>query len=108
MAEALRIAVAGLGRMGAIHALHVHELARDTQACQLVALAEPEAGRARNFLANIGYDVPIFPSVDALAKSGICEAAVIVTPTDNHREHAAALISAGCRVLLEKPLTGTL
>jgi myo-inositol 2-dehydrogenase / D-chiro-inositol 1-dehydrogenase len=108
MAEALRIAVAGLGRMGSLHALHVHELERDTQACQLVALAEPEAGRARNFLANIGYEVPIFPSVDALAKSGICEAAVIVTPTDNHREHAAALISAGCRVLLEKPLTGTL
>jgi myo-inositol 2-dehydrogenase/D-chiro-inositol 1-dehydrogenase len=107
MAEALKIAVAGMGRMGAIHALHVHELARDTQACQLVALADPEAGRARQFLAEIGYDAPVFSSVDALAKSGICDAAVIVTPTENHREHAAALISAGFRVLLEKPLTGT-
>lgn len=108
MAEALKIAVAGLGRMGAIHALHVHELSRDTQACQLVALAEPESDRARRFLADISYDVPIFPSVDALAKSGICDAAVVVTPTENHREHASALISAGFRVLLEKPLTGTL
>src|SRR5438067_7772819 len=107
MTNALKVAVAGLGRMGAIHALHVHELARDTQACQLAALAEPESERARGFLAGIGYEVPIFPSVDALAQSGICDAAVIVTPTDNHREHAAALISSGFRVLLEKPLTGT-
>ena len=46
--------------------------------------------------------------VETLAKSQICNAAVIVTPTDGHREHATALISAGYRVLLEKPLTGTL
>ncbi len=38
MAEAHKIAVAGLGRMGAIHALHVHELARDTQACELAGV----------------------------------------------------------------------
>ena len=108
MAEILKIAVAGLGRMGAIHALHVHELAREIGTCQLVALAQPDADRARRFLSDIGHDLPVFPSVDALAESGICNAAVIVTPTDNHREHAATLISAGYRVLLEKPLTGTL
>jgi predicted dehydrogenase len=108
MSETLKVAVAGLGRMGAIHALHVHELARDAQTCQLVAVAEPDAERARRFLSEIGQDLPVFPSVDALAESGVCNAAVIVTPTDNHREHAATLISAGYRVLLEKPLTGTL
>lgn len=108
MDEKLKLAVAGLGRMGAIHALHAYELARDTQSCQLVALAEPDLERAQRFMAAVGLEVPVFPSVDALAKSGICQAAVVVTPTDNHREHAAALISAGFRVLLEKPLTGTL
>jgi myo-inositol 2-dehydrogenase/D-chiro-inositol 1-dehydrogenase len=108
MAEPLKVAVAGLGRMGAIHALHVHELARDAQTCKLVALAEPDSDRAHRFLSDIGQDLPVFPSVDALAESGVCQAAVVVTPTDNHREHAAALISAGYRVLLEKPLTGTL
>ncbi len=108
MAEMLKVAVAGLGRMGAIHALHVHELARDTQTCKLVALAEPDLERAHRFLSDTGEDIPVFPSVDALAKSGICSAAVVVTPTESHREHAAALISAGYRVMLEKPLTGTL
>lgn len=108
MIEKLKLAVAGLGRMGTIHALHAHELARDTQQCQLVALAEPDGERARRFLAEVNLDVPVFPSVDALAQSRICSAAVVVTPTDNHREHAATLIRSGFRVLLEKPLTGTL
>jgi predicted dehydrogenase len=108
MAEPLKIAVAGLGRMGTIHALHAHELARDTRTCELVALAESESSHARRFLSDVGYDLPVFLSVEALARSGICNAAVIVTPTENHREHASTLISAGYRVLLEKPLTGTL
>lgn len=108
MAEPLKVAVAGLGRMGAIHALHVHELARDTQTCQLIAVAEPDMERARRFLSETGLDIPVFPSVHELADSRICNAAVVVTPTENHREHAAALISTGYRVMLEKPLTGTL
>jgi myo-inositol 2-dehydrogenase/D-chiro-inositol 1-dehydrogenase len=108
MVEKLKIAVAGLGRMGSIHALHAYELARDTQTCQLVALAEPDLERARSFLAATALDVPVFPFVDALAESGICNAAVVVTPTEQHREHAATLISAGYRVMLEKPLTGRL
>jgi len=108
MIETLKLAVAGLGRMGTIHALHAHELARDTQRCQLVALAEPDGERVRRFLAEVKLDVPVFPSVDALAESRICNAAVVVTPTENHREHAATLIRSGFRVLLEKPLTGTL
>jgi len=108
MSEPLKVAVAGLGRMGAIHALHVHELARDTKTCELAAVAEPDAARAQRFLEEISQDIPVFPSALELAKSRICDAAVIVTPTDNHREHATALISAGFRVLLEKPLTGTL
>src|SRR4051812_2117697 len=108
MAETLKVALAGLGRMGSIHALHLHELSRDTQTCQLVALAEPDLERAERFLSDIGQNIPVFPSVHALATSGICNAAVVVTPTENHYEHAATLISAGYRILLEKPLTGTL
>jgi myo-inositol 2-dehydrogenase/D-chiro-inositol 1-dehydrogenase len=46
--------------------------------------------------------------VEELASSGISQATVVVTPTDCHREHAAALLAAGQRLLLEKPLTGTL
>jgi predicted dehydrogenase len=108
MSKPLRLAIVGLGRMGSVHALHAHELARDTGACEISALADIDMDRAHRFNAEIGKQIPIFPSIEALAKAGVCEAAVIVTPTENHGEHAAAMIAAGSRVLLEKPLTGTL
>jgi len=106
MPKPLKIAVAGLGRMGQIHALHVAELARDTQSCELAALADLDTERARRIAGDIGCDVPIFSSIEDLARAKICDAAVVVTPTENHRAHAALMIQTGHRVLLEKPLTG--
>jgi myo-inositol 2-dehydrogenase/D-chiro-inositol 1-dehydrogenase len=106
MPERLRIAVAGLGRMGAIHALHAQELARESGSCELAALADLDTQRARRIAADIGAEVPIFPSIEDLARAGVCHAAVIVTPTENHHAHAKLMIQAGHRVLLEKPLTG--
>lgn len=94
--------------MGVIHALHVQELARETGVCELAALADADRNRARDAASQIGTSAPIFGSVQELASAGVCSAAVVVTPTDHHREHAAALIRAGHRVLLEKPLTGAL
>jgi predicted dehydrogenase len=47
MPEPLKIAVAGLGRMGQIHALHAAELARETQNCELAGLADLDQDRAR-------------------------------------------------------------
>lgn len=94
--------------MGVIHALHAHELAQESGCCELAALVDDNLERARNFAAQNGRDIPVFASVQQLAAANVCQASVIVTPTENHREHAAALIAAGHRVLLEKPLTGTL
>lgn len=108
MPEKLKIAVLGVGRMGPIHALHVHELARETGTCSLAALVDKDGDRARRVAADIGCDIPVFGSVDDFVKAGVCDATVIVTPTDCHQQHAATLIAAGQRVLMEKPLTGTL
>jgi myo-inositol 2-dehydrogenase / D-chiro-inositol 1-dehydrogenase len=106
--QPIRVAVAGLGRMGAVHALHLHELERDTGSCELVAVADVNEDSARRFCASIEQNVPIFSSVAELAESRLADAVVIVTPTDKHREHAGTLIASGHRVLLEKPLTATL
>lgn len=108
MSQAVKVAVAGLGRMGQIHGLHVHELMHETETCQLVAIAEINSDRASCFLNEIGHQVPVYSSIEELARAGVCEATIIVTPTDSHREHAATLIAAGQRVMVEKPLTGTL
>jgi myo-inositol 2-dehydrogenase/D-chiro-inositol 1-dehydrogenase len=106
--EPLKLAVVGIGRMGVVHALHAHELAHESGRCRLAALVDTDTERARNFAAQNGCDIPVFPSIQQLIAADVCQASVIVTPTQNHREHASALIAAGHRVLLEKPLTGSL
>ena len=108
MPEKLRVAVAGVGRMGPIHALHVHELAQETGNCVLSALVDMNADRARSVASDIGCNSQVFASAEELVKAGAADATVIVTPTGTHRQLAATLIAAGQRVLLEKPLTGTL
>jgi myo-inositol 2-dehydrogenase/D-chiro-inositol 1-dehydrogenase len=108
MSAPLRIAVAGIGRMGTIHALHAHELSQETGSCVLAALADASVQRAREFAVQIGRNIPVFASIQELAQAGVCDAAVVVTPTEDHSKHATTLITAGVRVLLEKPLTGAL
>ena len=108
MSEKLKVAVAGVGRMGVIHALHVKELEREAGNCTLAALVDVNGERARQVAASLECDVPIFTSIQDLLQAGVADATVVVTPTGEHRENAATLLAAGHRVLLEKPLTGTL
>jgi myo-inositol 2-dehydrogenase/D-chiro-inositol 1-dehydrogenase len=107
MSEPLNIALVGLGRMGLVHALHALELAHEGR-CSVAALVDADPDRARRFAAENGCPAPVFSSVRELAAAKVASASVIVTPTNNHREHATTLIEAGQRVLLEKPLTGDL
>lgn len=106
--EPLKIAVAGLGRMGAVHLLHLHEIEQETGRCKLVAVADADQENARRVLASIGRDLPVFDSVEALAQAGLCKATALITPTGLHREHATTLVQAGHRLMLEKPLTGNI
>jgi len=108
MSEKLKVAVAGVGRMGIVHALHVQELERETGNCSLAALVDINAERAREVAASLDSQVPVFTSLQDFVNAGISNATVVVTPTGEHRENAATLLGAGHRVLLEKPLTGAL
>ena len=94
--------------MGWVHAQHIHELARDTGKCTIAAVMDSDVSRGHRFVAETGCGAPVLSSIQELAEAGLCKATMVVTPTALHREHAAALIRAGHRVLLEKPLTGTL
>jgi len=111
--EPLRVSVAGLGRMGMIHALHIHELAEETDLCRLTAVATQDKKAAEAFLkmtggAKNGNAAPVFEDIREFAKPGLCDVTVIATNTPLHRAHATMMIEAGQRVFLEKPLTGTL
>lgn len=104
----LKLAVAGLGRMGSIHALHAYELARDAGLCELVAITTTDLPEAKKFLAQTGVEIPVFASIKELAEAHICDAVVIATNTPLHQEHATLMLEAGAKVFLEKPLSGTL
>ena len=108
MPEPLKIAVVGVGRMGVIHALHVHELAQETGSCALAAIVDADTARARKAAADLGAGAAVFASIAELLAAGAAEASIVATPTGSHRDHATQLIAGGQRVLLEKPLTGTL
>ena len=104
----IRVAVAGLGRMGMIHALHIHELAQESDLCRLTAVSTIDKPAAGRFLAMTGASTPVVNDIAALARSDMSDVTIIATNTPLHREHALMMIEAGQRVFLEKPLTGTL
>lgn len=75
---------------------------------RLVAVVDTDAARLRHFVAERGYTGRTFGSLEEYLAADICRNTMVVTPTIHHRPHAMALVRAGHRVLLEKPLTGTL
>ena len=108
MTKTIRVGLIGLGRMGMIHALHLHELEQEDNLCRLTCVSTADRQAARNFLSLTRASTPVFDDIDELAESGLFDVAVIATNTPLHREHALKLIGKGCRVFLEKPLTGTM
>ncbi|MHC4708908.1 MAG: Gfo/Idh/MocA family oxidoreductase [Planctomycetota bacterium] len=112
MDHPLKLAVIGLGRIGAFHAQHVWELANEKGRCKLVAVVDSERTKAEHVARELpvgrSSGIAVFASVEELVGSGMSDAAFVCSPTAHHREHAEALIKAGHRVLLEKPLTGSL
>lgn len=98
--KALRVGIAGLGRMGKCHA---RNLAWNTRHCELVSACSPlqaELDWARDELglARLHHDFDAFlrdPQLDAVA---------LVTPTSLHADQIIAALQAGKHVFCEKPL----
>ena len=106
--QPIRVGVVGLGRMGMVHALHIHELALETGICRLAAVSSLDRQHEDAVLSLTGTSTRFFDNIDALAESGLCDVTIIATNTELHREHVLRMIEAGHRIFLEKPLTGTL
>lgn len=101
----LQIAVAGLGRMGARHAMN---LLTRTPRAQLVAAFSPdekELAWAKNHLEPEG--VKLYNNYEEMLKHGGLEAVLIATVTTVHAEEAIKAIHADKHVLCEKPLSTT-
>ncbi|KAI9717008.1 MAG: hypothetical protein M1812_004943 [Candelaria pacifica] len=99
----LQVAIAGLGRMGARHAMHF--LTRTPRA-QLVAACTPDESElawARIHLEPNG--VTLYKEYDEMIKQTGLEAVVIASVTTVHAEQAIKGMKAGLHVLCEKPLS---
>ncbi|HYQ99615.1 MAG TPA: Gfo/Idh/MocA family oxidoreductase [Casimicrobiaceae bacterium] len=96
---ALRVGIAGLGRLGKRHATM---LARQVPGAELVAACSPvaeETGWARDALG-----VPhAYADYDALLAHPGLDAVFLVTPTSLHADQIVAALRAGKHVFSEKP-----
>ena len=108
----MKLGVVGVGRIGVFHARHVQEVANDRGDCALAAVVDEHADTAARVasLLQEGQSSPIraFRRLEDALDAGLVEAAVVSSRTEDHERHTRALVDAGCRVLLEKPLAGTL
>jgi myo-inositol 2-dehydrogenase / D-chiro-inositol 1-dehydrogenase len=100
----LKVAIAGLGRMGARHASHFHHL---TPRAELIAGSSPEQAELDWVSSNLP-GVRTYRSYTDMLKSEIprgLQAVVIASATAVHAEQAIAAIELGLHVLCEKPLS---
>lgn len=100
IAERIRTAVIGLGHFGRFHAEKYARLPRS----QLVAVADADAGRARE----LAKSLRVTAVTDYRELFGKVDAVSVVVPTQMHHEVALACLNAGVHVLVEKPITETL
>lgn len=99
----LRIACAGLGRMGKRHALH---FAEQTPRAHLVAVSSPDETElewARERLGPLG--ITVYKDYDDMLKHEGLQAVVIASATAVHAEQTIKAIDADLHVLCEKPLS---
>lgn len=100
----LKVAVAGLGRMGTRHALHFHEL---TPRAELIAASSPDKGEIER--ARSTFDgVTLYESFEEMLQTEIengLEAVVVASATAVHAEQVIRAIELGLHVLCEKPLS---
>ncbi len=99
----LKIACAGLGRMGKRHAMHFLER---TPRAELVAASTPDDSEiqwAREHLEP--YGVRLYKDYDEMIKQEGLQAVVIASVTTVHAEQAIKAIDANLHVLCEKPLS---
>ncbi|KAI3329478.1 hypothetical protein F4824DRAFT_481991 [Ustulina deusta] len=97
----LKIACAGLGRMGARHALN---FANRTPRADLVAAFTPDP-KEKAWAATALPTTTVYLDYDEMLKHPGLEAVVIATVTTAHAEQAIKAIQADKHVLCEKPLS---
>lgn len=94
------VAVVGVGRLGAEHV----RILRDLPGVRLAGVYDSDPERCHRIGEQFG--IPHHEDLASLLEE--VSAAVVAVPTPDHFQVAAAALSAGCHVLVEKPFAETL
>ena len=107
MGEQVRYGLVGTGMMGVEH---LNNLAV-TPGAVVTAIADPvetSLGWARTALGDKAAGVKEFASSAELARSGLVDAVIVVSPNYTHRDVLVPLFGEGLAILCEKPLATTI
>ena len=96
----LRVAVIGVGKMGAFH---VDSLSRRVRGARVTVVSDADAARAEEIARAVGARVDADP-IEAIGASDV-DAVVLASPGSAHEKQVLACLEAGRPVLCEKPLT---
>lgn len=94
----LRVALVGCGRISKNH----FDAITRVDGLQLVAVADTDVERAET--AGRTYEVPWFPSLEAMLAGVECDVVTVATPSGLHPEHGIIAAAAGKHVVTEKPM----
>lgn len=98
--QALKVGIAGLGRLGRRHA---ENLAFSTKGCELVSACSPVAAELDMAQQQFGV-TRLHADFDRFIADPDLDAVVLVTPTSLHADQAIAALRSGKHVFIEKPL----
>jgi len=99
----IRIAIAGLGKMGIMHTSMIHSIA----GAEVAGLVEPDANLGKQ-VRSMGVTAPCYPDIETCLRESKPDGVIVATPQFTHRAVAEACLNAGVGVLTEKPLAHTL
>lgn len=96
----IRVGIAGLGRMGAMHAQNIFRQIPSAQITAACSIVPSELEYARDVLGV----KDTFDDYDEMLEKGDVHAVVIVTATALHAQHTIKALEKGKHVFVEKPM----
>lgn len=102
MAEQLRTALVGVGKVTDLHAAALVNLPQS----KFTAVSGRSREKTGNYAAK--YNVKAFTDVAEMVTREKIDVVIICTPHPNHREPTIEALEAGANVLIEKPLASSL
>jgi len=98
-----KIAIVGFGAMGQMHANCYRLIPR----AKVVAIVDAHPDSARATQEKLGFDWPVYPSLDELFAAQEVDAVDICLPTDLHVPVGLQVVAAGKHLFCEKPFAPT-